>query len=61
MYGTNIYSADSDNDGLTDRDEVKIFKTDPNNPDMDGDGWTDGDEARNGYNPKGGGMLLKID
>jgi len=36
---------DSDNDGLTDWDEVGVYGTDPNNPDTDGDGLTDWDEV----------------
>ncbi len=36
---------DTDGDGLTDQDEINIYKTDPNNPDTDGDGLSDGDEV----------------
>lgn len=36
--------ADSDGDGLTDGDEIRLHKTDPANGDTDGDGWTDGAE-----------------
>jgi len=36
---------DSDGDGLTDNDEVKIYKTDPLNPDTDFDGLKDGQEV----------------
>lgn len=52
IYGTNPFDADndSDNDGLTDADEVQLG-TDPNNPDTDGDGWTDGYEKTNLHNP----------
>ena len=39
-------SADSDNDGLQDIEEVELG-TDPFNPDSDGDSLTDGDEVRN--------------
>ncbi len=60
LYGTDITKADTDNDGLTDRDEVKVFKTDPNNPDTDGDTYIDGKEVLSGYDPKGPGKLLKI-
>ena len=31
-------SADTDNDGLTDADEIQIFRTDPVKADKDGDG-----------------------
>lgn len=60
LYGTNIFKVDTDDDGLTDRDEVNVFKTDPNEPDTDGDGFLDGEEVRNGYDPKGPGQLLEI-
>lgn len=43
--------VDSDNDGLSDQDEINLWHTDPNNPDTDGDGYLDGDEVKNGYNP----------
>jgi len=58
--GTNPYSADTDQDGLYDREEVKVYHTDPNNPDTDGDGYKDGDEVKNGYNPLGAGKLLQL-
>lgn len=60
MYGTNANNPDTDGDGLTDRDEVKVFKTDPNNPDTDGDTYLDGAEIRGGYDPKGPGKLLNL-
>ena len=53
---TNL-NIDSDNDGLTDSEEL-IYGTDPNNPDTDGDSFKDGDEVKNGYNPKGAGKLI---
>ncbi|MCX6785420.1 MAG: hypothetical protein NTZ18_01040 [Candidatus Komeilibacteria bacterium] len=56
--GTNPNSADSDNDGLSDREEVKVYKTDPLNPDTDSDGYLDGAEVKAGYNPNGTGKLL---
>ena len=58
--GTNVYNPDSDQDGLTDREEIKVYATDPLNSDTDGDGYTDGDEVKNGYNPKGSGKLFEI-
>ncbi len=38
-------AIDSDGDGLTDDEEVNIYKTDPNNPDTDGDELLDGEEV----------------
>ncbi len=40
-----IVVTDSDSDGLSDRDEVNKFKTNPLLVDTDGDGLTDGDEV----------------
>ncbi|MEQ9104132.1 MAG: T9SS type A sorting domain-containing protein [Rhodothermales bacterium] len=42
--------ADTDNDGLTDPQEV-LYSTDPTNPDSDGDGISDGDEVAAGTDP----------
>lgn len=44
-------AADSDADGLTDREEQEIYKTDPTNPDADHDGYLDGSEVFYLYNP----------
>jgi hypothetical protein len=43
-------NLDSDNDGLTDVEELRIG-TDLHNPDTDGDGYLDGDEVKNGFDP----------
>lgn len=43
--GLDPNSADQDNDGLVDGDEVNRYNTDPTNPDTDGDGLSDGDEV----------------
>jgi hypothetical protein len=56
--GTDPFSPDTDKDGLTDGDEVLIWKTNPLNPDTDGDGYLDGDEVNSGYNPLGPGKIL---
>jgi len=56
-FGTNINLIDSDFDGLSDYEELKVYKTNPLNPDSDGDGYNDGDEVKNGYNPNGEGKL----
>jgi hypothetical protein len=42
---------DSDNDGISDDDEVLVTGTDQNNPDSDGDGLVDGVEVQNRMNP----------
>ncbi len=58
QLGTDIGKTDTDGDGLSDADEVIIWKTDPLNPDTDGDKYPDGTEVRNGYNPLGPGKLF---
>lgn len=60
VLGTDLNSIDSDNDALFDREEVKVYKTDPLNPDTDDDGHQDGIEVKNGFNPKGPGKLFEI-
>lgn len=55
--GTDPSNPDTDNDGLSDSDEVIVWKTDPSNPDSDGDSYLDGQEIANGYNPLGAGKL----
>lgn len=49
--GTDPADPDTDDDGLTDGDEIFIFATGPLNPDNDGDGVLDGDEINNGTDP----------
>lgn len=44
-------TIDSDNDGLTDSDELDIYNTNPYKRDTDGDGITDGDEIKRGTDP----------
>lgn len=44
----NVLTQDSDNDGLSDWNEV-IYATDPFNKDTDGDGYLDGEEIVSGY------------
>ncbi len=57
--GTDPLKSDTDGDGLSDGDEINIWKTNPLNPDTDGDGYTDGSEVANGYNPLGLGTLIE--
>jgi len=47
----NLMEIDSDKDGISDFDEINIYKTDPNNPDTDGDGLSDCEEIDKGLNP----------
>lgn len=57
--GTDPNNWDTDSDGLSDYDEVAVWKTDPLNPDSDGDGYEDGEEVKNGYNPAGAGKIFE--
>lgn len=57
LLGTNPNDADTDGDGLNDKDERDGFGTDPVSADTDGDGFMDGVEIINGYNPLGEGLL----
>lgn len=57
-YGTDPKKKDTDNDGLSDREEVRVFATDPLKSDTDGDGFPDGAEVDQGYNPNGPGYLI---
>lgn len=60
IAGTSVAKPDTDGDGLGDREEVKVYDTDPKKMDTDGDGYDDGAEVKNGYNPNGEGRLLEI-
>jgi outer membrane protein OmpA-like peptidoglycan-associated protein len=44
--GTDPHNPDTDGDGLTDGDEVNVYKTNPLKADSDGDGLKDGDEVK---------------
>jgi hypothetical protein len=61
QLGTKDGVADTDGDGLSDYDEVKVYKTNPLKPDTDVDGNTDGAEVEMGYNPNGSGKLLDFE
>ncbi|MFA6253103.1 MAG: L,D-transpeptidase family protein [Patescibacteria group bacterium] len=51
MVQAQVLVVDTDNDSLTDEQELSIYFTDPKNPDTDGDGYLDGEEIKNGYSP----------
>ncbi len=48
---TKIDNPDTDNDGLSDRLEVKIYFTNPLDSDTDKDGISDGEEVKRGLDP----------
>ncbi|MCF7877825.1 MAG: calcium-binding protein [Candidatus Omnitrophica bacterium] len=50
MPSVNIYTLDSDQDGLTDAYEIQ-YHTDLLREDTDGDGYEDGWEVKNFQNP----------
>lgn len=58
--GTDVNEADTDRDGLGDREEVKVYATDPGDPDTDNDSFLDGQEVAGGYNPNGDGKLFNV-
>ena len=51
LLGTRANQADTDEDSVSDGDEVLVRGTDPLNPDSDGDGLNDGDEIAAGTDP----------
>ncbi|UCZ53528.1 VWA domain-containing protein [Bacillus shivajii] len=51
QHGTDPWNSDTDNDGLTDYEEIHIYGTDPLNPDTSGNGLLDGSEVRLGFDP----------
>lgn len=53
---TSLLMVDSDNDGLSDEEEL-LFGSDPQNIDSDGDGNADLIELKNSYNPAASGRL----
>lgn len=48
---------DTDQDGVSDKLEIEIYRTDPFRIDTDGDGHIDGKEIENGYSPTRGDKL----
>lgn len=48
---------DFDGDGIPDKDEIEIYKTDPELADTDGDGYNDWLELNNGYSPHNPAMV----
>jgi len=59
--GANPLNSDTDDDGLMDAEEVKIYRTHPFDADTDGDGIADGEEVMQGMNPLPGTLVLLID
>ncbi len=57
LAGSSDASQDTDQDGLGDFDEVRVYLTNPSKADTDGDGFKDGQEVSSGYNPSGKGRL----
>jgi|GEM_PF-5160168 len=45
-YGINPFNSDTDDDGLDDYEEIKVYKTDPTRSDTDGDNLSDFDEIK---------------
>ena len=63
---TDPYNPDTDGDGLTDYEEVIIYRTNPANPDTDGDGWGDKKEIEEKTSPQrpdtdGDGIIDSLD
>ncbi len=48
---TDPLNPDTDGDGLSDGDEIKVYYTDPTKKDSDNDTYEDGDEVTNCYDP----------
>ncbi len=58
--GTDPTKIDTDQDELSDGDEVIIWSTDPLNKDTDNDTYLDGSEIKAGFSPKGPGKLFEV-
>ncbi|MCK5123345.1 MAG: hypothetical protein KAQ87_04345 [Candidatus Pacebacteria bacterium] len=57
-YMEELKDTDSDDDGLSDFDEIYVHKTNPNDNDTDKDGYVDGSEVENGYDPLMSDLLV---
>jgi len=55
--GTDPSNPDSDDDGLSDGDEVNVYGTDPADPDSDDDTYLDGVEVDHGTDPNNAGSV----
>ena len=55
--GTSPGDSDSDDDGLTDGQEVNTYRTNPLDNDSDNDGFGDGEEISGGTNPNDNGSF----
>lgn len=60
LLGTDPGKSDTDEDGISDGDELNLYRTDPLNKDTDGDGMKDGDEVKAGTGPQDRDSLLRI-
>lgn len=59
--GTDVDDVDSDNDGLSDGEEVLTLHFDPLSTDSDNDGFTDGREVPSGFQPSLDVILGRVD
>lgn len=55
-----IYARDTDQDEISDYQEIAVYKTDPFNADSDGDSFIDGLEILSGYDPKNPSPAAKV-
>jgi len=60
QQGTSDVNSDTDNDGLTDYEEIFYWFSDPVLADTDADGYKDGKEIATGFNPFSTGKLKEI-
>jgi hypothetical protein len=52
-----VANTDSDGDGLSDKDEIELYGTNPQLKDSDGDGFEDKTELDNGYSPTSSSII----